>query len=79
MIRIRSKKAGFRRCGIAHPVEWVEHPDDAFTPDQIERLTAEPMLQVEVTPELAPEDDERPIMGNPESIPELPGAKRKRQ
>lgn len=47
MIRIRSKKAGFRRCGIAHSAEWAEYPDDAFTGEQLATLEAEPMLQVE--------------------------------
>lgn len=50
-IRIRAKKAGFRRCGIAHPAEWVEYPDDAFTQEQIDTLLREPMLQV-ATPEV---------------------------
>ncbi|MEM5789420.1 MAG: HI1506-related protein [Syntrophobacteraceae bacterium] len=47
MLRIRSTIAGFRRCGISHPAEWVEHPDGVFTAEQIEQLKAEPMLQVE--------------------------------
>ena len=46
MIIITSKKAGFRRCGIAHPVEPTEYPDGTFTPEQIEALHAEPMLVV---------------------------------
>jgi hypothetical protein len=48
MIRIRSKRAGFRRCGIAHSDQWTEHPDEKFTKKQLEILQAEPMLQVEV-------------------------------
>ncbi len=47
MIRIRSKSDGFMRCGVRHPSEWTEHPDGMFTPEQIEILKAEPMLQVE--------------------------------
>lgn len=47
VIRIRSKNEGFRRCGIAHSVEWMEHPADRFSKEEIERLENEPMLQVE--------------------------------
>lgn len=47
MLRIRSKSDGFRRCGVPHPSEWKEHPDGTFTPEQVEILRAEPMLQVE--------------------------------
>lgn len=48
-VRIRSKRPGFRRCGVAHPDEWVDHPEDRFTPEQLAQLQAEPMLQVVVT------------------------------
>jgi hypothetical protein len=52
-IEIRSKKAGFRRCGVAHPAEWIVHEDGVFTPEQIETLKAEPTLQVrEIEPTL---------------------------
>lgn len=54
MLRIRSKTDGFRRCGVPHPSEWKEHPDGAFTPEQVDILKAEPMLQVEEVKE-APE------------------------
>jgi hypothetical protein len=47
MIRIKSKQAGFRRCGIAHPAQWVEYPDGRFSPEEMKILEAEPMLQVE--------------------------------
>lgn len=46
MIIITSKKAGFRRCGVAHPAEPTEYPDDTFTPEQLEILHDEPMLVV---------------------------------
>ena len=48
MIRITSKQAGFRRCGVAHPAAPTDHADDAFTPAQLEQLQAEPMLLVEI-------------------------------
>ena len=56
MIRIKSKTAGFRRCGMAHPAEAVEYPDDKFTPQQISILKAEPMLIVEVIRAKAADD-----------------------
>ncbi|MDY0187799.1 MAG: HI1506-related protein [Syntrophus sp. (in: bacteria)] len=65
VVRIRSKKAGFRRCGIAHPEQWTEYPAKRFTDKEIERLLAEPMLQVDVLdlpdpePE-APEGEDAP-------------------
>ncbi|WP_036244704.1 HI1506-related protein [Methylobacter tundripaludum] len=48
MLRITSKREGFRRCGIAHSSTPTEHPDDRFTADELERLLDEPMLFVEV-------------------------------
>lgn len=48
MIRIKSKRAGFRRCGIAHPSTPVEYPDDRFSKAELAILKAEPMLTVEV-------------------------------
>jgi|GEM_PF-1872317 len=62
MIRIRAKVAGFRRSGIAHPAEWTEYAENAFTPDQMKALREEPMLQVQVVKELAgkPEHEEKP-------------------
>lgn len=48
MLRIRSKKDQFRRCGVAHSSEWTEYPDGRFTAEEVETLRAEPMLQVEL-------------------------------
>ena len=48
MIRIKSKTPGFRRCGIAHPAEWTEYPDERFTKKELARLEGEPMLVVKV-------------------------------
>jgi len=47
-IRIKSKMRGFRRCGIAHPAEYVEYPDDRFSAKEVAILKAEPMLIVEI-------------------------------
>lgn len=46
MLRIVSKRAGFRRCGVAHPDSPVDHPLDRFTKEQRKVLEAEPMLIV---------------------------------
>ena len=69
MIRIKSRNAGFRRCGIAHPAEWTEYPDDRFDKQQLARLKAEPMLRVEVVA-YAPEPE-------PDTQVAAPVAKRK--
>ncbi len=50
MIRISSKREGFRRCGIAHTVTPVDYPDDRWSPAELAQLRAEPMLTVEVAP-----------------------------
>lgn len=48
IIRITSKRAGFRRCGIAHPTTATDYPADRFTAEQIKGLKTEPMLKVEI-------------------------------
>ena len=48
MIRIKSKKPTFRRCGITHQAGWMEYPDDRFSEAALAILKAEPMLIVEV-------------------------------
>lgn len=48
MIIITAKKDGFRRCGVSHSAKPVEHQDDAFTPEQLAELQADPMLVVEL-------------------------------
>ncbi|MFZ5774030.1 MAG: HI1506-related protein [Thermodesulfobacteriota bacterium] len=47
MLRITSRKDGFRRCGVAHPATPTEYPADRFTEEEVESLKAEPMLVVE--------------------------------
>jgi hypothetical protein len=51
MIRIKSRKAGFRRCGIPHPATFVEYPDGRFSEAELAILKAEPMLTVEIAQE----------------------------
>lgn len=47
MIRITSKKDGFRRGGVAHPVTPTEYPDDFFTKKQLQQIKEESMLVVQ--------------------------------
>lgn len=51
MIRIRSKRHNFRRCGMPHPKGPAEYPDGRFTEEEVKILQAEPMLIVEVIPD----------------------------
>jgi len=48
MITITAKRDGFRRCGVAHTTKPALFLDDAFTPEQLRQLQAEPMLVVEL-------------------------------
>lgn len=56
MIRIVSRKDGFRRCGIEHAAMPTEYPNDRFTAEQLAQLQAEPMLVVDVLPDTPAED-----------------------
>lgn len=59
MIRIISKKDGFRRCGVAHPEKPTDYPDDRFTKKELERLKNESMLIVVELPDAEPEKKSR--------------------
>jgi hypothetical protein len=74
VIRITSKKDGFRRAGKAHPDKPTTYPDEAFTPEQLKALKAEPMLIVDVLPGPGPEPEADP---EPEPKAEAKAAKRK--
>ena len=50
MIRIISKKDGFRRCGVAHPETPTDYDDGHFSKKELERLKNEPMLIVQELP-----------------------------
>ena len=60
MIRIKSKRHNFRRCGIAHPAEAVDYPDKRFTPAELAILKAEPMLVVEIVSKKQPDPPANP-------------------
>ena len=61
MIRIQSKKQGFRRCGIAHPEAPTDYKDDFFSEKQLAQLKAEPMLIVLEVPN--PEKEKPSLVG----------------
>ena len=70
MIRIRSKRHNFRRCGMPHPKEPVDYPDDRFSEEELAILKAEPMLVVE----LGESPAERVIPDEVEPDPEVKSA-----
>jgi hypothetical protein len=43
-IVIKSKRDGFRRCGIAHSSQPTKYADDFFTDEQLKALAKEPQL-----------------------------------
>jgi hypothetical protein len=70
MIRITSKKDGFRRCGIAHPSKPTEYPNDRFGEKQLAALRTDTMLIVDVIPDIDVIPDKREKVGtadNPEA------------
>ena len=46
-LRISSKKDGFRRAGLTHPAEAVDHPLESLEPWQVKALQNEPLLVVQ--------------------------------
>jgi Mu-like prophage FluMu N-terminal domain len=59
MIRIISKKEGFRRCGAAHSETPKDYANDHFTQKELKRLKNEPMLIVQELPD-PPEEKKAP-------------------
>ena len=62
MIKIRSMKEGFRRAGHAFSKEFQPFPDDWFTPEQIDQLKAEPMIEIQLLPDLPKPNPEEEAM-----------------
>lgn len=58
MIRITSKKDGFRRAGKAHSSKPTEYFESDFTAEQLAVLKAETMLIVEELPDTEGEETE---------------------
>jgi len=70
MIRIRSKRHNFRRCGVPHPKQPVEYSDDRFSKKELEILQAETMLIVERIPEEVEPDTETEPESESEEVAE---------
>ena len=45
---ITAKREGFRRAGLAHSEKATEHAAGRFTEAQVEQLTSDPMLVVQI-------------------------------
>ena len=48
IVRIKSKRDGYRRCGISHPRLATDHPAERFTESMLAKLQADPVLTVEL-------------------------------
>ncbi|CUX41646.1 hypothetical protein AGR7C_Lc100154 [Agrobacterium deltaense Zutra 3/1] len=48
LVRVTSKRDGFRRAGIAHSSRPVDYRPGQLSPEQLEAILAEPVLTVEV-------------------------------
>lgn len=57
MIRIKSFRDGFRRCGVGHSTQWTTYPDNHFTDEQLAQLREEPLLHVEIVEGDEPDDE----------------------
>lgn len=68
MIRIRSKREGFRRAGLAHSVASREYPDDFFSREQLAALKAEPMLTIEETGSVDPDSGKSALVAEHEKM-----------
>ena len=60
VVRVISTVDGFRRAGLSHPAQAVDHPAKDITPGQLVALKAEPKLIVQ---ELDVPDKEAPKAG----------------
>ena len=77
LVKITSKKQGFRRCGIAHSTTPTTYPLERFVGRQLEALRSDPMLDVEIVdvPDEEPVEEPEPAP-EPEQKPERKGKKR---
>ena len=79
LICIQARRDGFRRAGISHPAETVEHAYDCFTPAQIEQLLAEPQLMVTVVDRPDPGSNQTPPNQTSAAKRERPAAETERK
>lgn len=75
ILRITSRRAGFRRCGVAHPAVATHHSRSRWSAEEVDQLKAEPMLIVEEVGTAAPKGPAEPPAdfpaGNEHSKPEV--------
>ncbi|WP_425318909.1 HI1506-related protein [Pseudomonas nitroreducens] len=67
IVRIKSARDGYRRCGVAHPKQVTDHPADRFTEAELERLQADPVLTVTLVD--GDLEDDREPSGGPGAVP----------
>ncbi len=67
---IRADRDGYRRGGMAHSTTAKVYPEDAFTPEQLSQLQADPRILIQEVPDSA----RVPQAGEPENDPPLPKA-----
>jgi hypothetical protein len=48
IIKIRSKRKGFRRGGKIHSDRWTSYSESDFTEEQLAAIQSDPMLTVEI-------------------------------
>jgi len=48
VVRIKAVRDGYRRAGVAHSKAWATHAFDAFDADDLEALTADPNITIEI-------------------------------
>ena len=52
MIKVKAKREGVRRAGVAFPKGGKTYPDDYFSKAQLDQIEDEPMLEVTHLPDL---------------------------
>ncbi len=67
VIEITARREGFRRCGVAHSATTKAWPVDAFTPEQLAVLKADPMLIVVERDKASGQNDAVRVMNWPHS------------
>jgi hypothetical protein len=80
MIYIFSKKEGFHRGGVRHPLGLTKYADETFSKEQMEKFQKEPMLTVEIIkdgPEPKEEERTPEIKKQPEKGETANNAKKK--
>lgn len=75
LLRITSRRDGFRRAGLAHPAAPTDHDAARFTAEQIAALRAEPnLVVVDVLPDAPGPAPTEPGNGRPADALSDPGA-----